>query len=460
MQQVPREWGTQRDREEVEHRSHIFMDQSIKHLRPLVMDRRFVSLYLYKCNYLYYDIDINLFFVKYINMIFTIPKLPTECQKVLAKIEDLRSQLQFATSDSLNRWSGFLARMASARAIHVSNTMEGINVTFDDAVAAVDREERLKPNDEDWFALLGYREALDYIIQLSKEPSNYEYSNATLSALHFMIMKYDLSKHPGRFRPGEIHVTNTATGETVYTGPDPESVPSLLEELVGYLNKRSDEDHVIIRAAMAHLNLTMIHPFKDGNGRLARALQTLVLAREQQILSPVFSSIEEYVGRNVSDYYQVLAEVGQGSWHPENDALPWIRFCLTAHYRQAMTLLRRIREMGSLYQALEAEIKKFALNERVTNALIDAAFRISVRNSTYRKQAGVSNQVAKNDLASLVANGLLLPKGERRWRHYVASDKLLEIRKAAKIETTRIDPFDELKNEEIQKQGKLPGLGS
>lgn len=67
---------------------------------------------------------------------------------------------------------------------------------------------------------------------------------------------------------------------------------------------------------MAHLNLVMIHPFSDGNGRMARCLQTLVLAREG-ILEPEFSSIEEYLGRNTQDYYSVLAETSEGSWHPK-----------------------------------------------------------------------------------------------------------------------------------------------
>jgi len=51
-------------------------------------------------------------------------------------------------------------------------------------------------------------------------------------------------------------------------------------------------------------------------------------------------SVEEYLGRNTQAYYDVLGEVGRGSWHPENDARPWIRFNLTAHLRQARTMLR------------------------------------------------------------------------------------------------------------------------
>ena len=54
---------------------------------------------------------------------------------------------------------------------------------------------------------------------------------------------------------------------------------------------------------MAHLNLVMIHPFEDGNGRMSRALQSLVLARDH-IVAPEFASIEEYLGRNTPAYYQ------------------------------------------------------------------------------------------------------------------------------------------------------------
>ena len=73
-------------------------------------------------------------------------------------------------------------------------------------------------------------------------------------------------------------------------------------------------DSVVVAAAMAHLNLTMIHPFKDGNGRMARALQTLVLAREAWFTRS-FPASRNGVGRNTQDYYDVLADVGQGEWN-------------------------------------------------------------------------------------------------------------------------------------------------
>jgi Fic family protein len=185
----------------------------------------------------------------------------------------------------------------------------------------------------------------------------------------------------------------------------------------------------LVKAAMAHLNLVMIHPFRDGNGRMARCLQTLVLAKEN-VVAPVFSSIEEYLGRNTQAYYDVLADVGQGAWHPERSATPWMRFCMTAHYRQAKTLLRRYQEYGRLYRECAELAGQRVLPERSVAALMDAAIGLRIRNGAYRKAVSVSQAeeiselTATRDLKALVASNLLDPVGERRGRYYVASPEL------------------------------------
>lgn len=97
----------------------------------------------------------------------------------------------------------------------------------------------------------------------------------------------------------------------------------------------------------------MLYSVLDSNGRLDCALQTMVLAREK-IVDPNFRSIEEYLGTSTQDCYKVLADEGRGAWHPKNDALPWIKFCLTAHYRQAETLVRHFKEMARLRETLES----------------------------------------------------------------------------------------------------------
>jgi Fic family protein len=348
--------------------------------------------------------------------------------------------------------------MAAARAMVGTNSIEGINVTLDDAIAVVDGEVPVTADAENRAALQGYWNAMTYIVQLSKDTS-YLHNEHTIKSLHYMMLGYDLGKNPGRWRPGAVHVTNTATGKIVYEGPDVSLVQRLMNELVAYLNAPSDQ--VLVKAAMAHLNLTMIHPFSDGNGRMARALQTMVLSREG-ILDPRFSSIEEYIGDHSSDYYEVLAEVGQGAWHPDRDPLPWIRFCLVAHYRQARNLLRRIADIGKLWKGLEEETRKRKLNERVVSALADAAIGLRVRNPMYRTQTNVSNQVAKYDLKRLADEGLLIPKGEKKGRYYLAGERVLEIRKQTRSGPKgNLDPFEELKEmREKGRQPELPGLAS
>jgi Fic family protein len=382
-------------------------------------------------------------------MLFITPQLTEQEAAVIKRIDGVRQRLDYALRSSPRRWTGLLRRATFARAIQGSNSIEGYNVTFEDAIAAAEGEEPLDAARETWAAVTGYRNAMTYVLQLADDPS-FVHSEGLLRSLHFMMLSYDLSKHPGRWRPGPIYVRREPSGDIVYEGPDAGLVSGLMADLVEALNAK-DGASVMTRAAMGHLNLVMIHPFSDGNGRMARALQTLVLAREG-ILAPQFCSIEEYLGRNTPDYYAVLGEVGAGSWHPERDARPWIRFCLTAHYRQAMTLLRRTRETERMWAELEREVTRRQLPERVIFALADATTGLAVRSSTYRSAAEVSAQVASRDLKLLVDQKLLLPHGEKRGRSYVASERLREIRgrtREARIELK--DPF--------QDEGPyLPGL--
>jgi Fic family protein len=181
---------------------------------------------------------------------------------------------------------------------------------------------------------------------------------------------------------------------------------------------------------MGHLNLVMIHPFRDGNGRMARAFQSLVLAREG-FLSPVFVSIEEYLGRNTQAYYDILAEAGQGAWNPQNDARPWIRFSLTAHLRQARTMLRRVRESERLWTELEKTADQEGLADRVVAVMFDAAIGLRVRNNTYRAAIAdheeISDATASRDLGKLVDANLLESHGEKRGRYYSRSTRLAAV---------------------------------
>ena len=302
---------------------------------------------------------------------------------------------------------------------------------------------------------------MTYVLQLADE-DDLDVDESLLKALHYMMLKYDLSKRPGRWRKGDVYVRREPTGEIVYEGPDADRVPGLIDELISCLS--GHDGAVLIRAALAHLNLVMIHPFKDGNGRMGRCLQTLVLAREN-IVAPVFSSIEEQLGRDTESYYSVLGEVGAGAWHPDHDARPWIRFCLNAHYRQAQRVLRRVKEVEELWGRCEILADENALPERSIGALTDAARGLKIHNWTYRLAVeesygdDIDPATASRDLRALVAKGLLEPMGETRGRFYVATKDLKSVRAAirAKYPISR-RPIDLFRDKGTKQLGLDLGL--
>ncbi len=371
------------------------------------------------------------------NVLFRAPELDNREESVLAQIEAAKISLRHQLNEP-RRWVGALRRQTFARNLQGSNSIEGYDAVLEDVAAIAAGEEPLDADTETRLALEGYRNAMTYVLQLTDEPE-FTYSEQLIKSLHFIMINYDLKAKPGLWRLGPVYVRKESTGEIVHEGADPEMVPGLMRDIVMVLNT-DPHLHPMVRAAMAHLNLAMIHPFKDGNGRMARCLQSLVLA-QQGTVSPVFMSIEEYLGRNTLDYYDVLARVGGGSWSPKRDARPWLRFVLTAHLRQARTLLRRVKEAERLWFLLEQVVLEHSLPERCLPSMFDAALGIGIRNATYRASVlaeiedEITEATASRDLRDLVQAGVLAPRGEKRGRTYVASKTLTGLRQEAANQT-------------------------
>ncbi|HEY3866269.1 MAG TPA: Fic family protein [Solirubrobacteraceae bacterium] len=351
-----------------------------------------------------------------------------EEEAALKKIDELRRQLRFRIAEP-RRWVGQVRRVLGARAIQGSNSIEGYDVSVEDALAAIGGEEPTDAKDEDWNAVSGYRRAMTYVLQLAQD-EHFEYTPQIIRSLHFMMTEYTFEASPGLWRPGPTWIRNDATGDIVYEGPPADELPALVKELASDLSV-DGETPVMVRAAMAHLNLVMIHPFRDGNGRMSRCLQTLVLARDQ-ILAPQFSSIEEYLSRNTQTYYKVLQQVGGERWNPQLDARLWVRYCLEAHFIQASSVLRRVKESEEIWTKLEAVCGKKHLPPRTLSALFDATVGMRVRNSSYRAALRmwddeITNQGATDDLRAIVQAGLLTRFGARRGTFYEAADPLKKI---------------------------------
>lgn len=394
-------------------------------------------------------------------MIYATPPVSEADSAVLAEIEALRTKLRYYLREP-RRWYGTLRRATLARVVQGSNSIEGYHASVEDVAAVIEGEEPLDADVETRQAIAGYRDAMTYILQLATRPPMPPLDDSLVKSLHFMMLKYDLTKHPGQWRPDSVWVEDQ-DGHQVYEAPGRDELEDLLSEVLASVNERGGDP--IVRAAMAHLNLALVHPFSDGNGRMARCVQSFVLAGEG-VLSPEFLSIEEYLGRNTATYYEVLTDVAHGAWSPSNDAHPWLRFCLTAHYRQALTLLRRIEEAEALWDRCDQLARQLRLPDRCIGALCDASrgwrFRRSLYIKTVQSSAGetISDDTATRDLRALTKAGLLDPVGEKRGRHYQPSDQLREV--WAGIRNLRPargedDPYQVVQG---RSQPPLPGLGS
>jgi len=388
-------------------------------------------------------------------MIYRSPPLEGADEAVIEKIDELRHALRYYVV-APRRWIGTLRRATVARAVQGSNSIEGYHASVEDVAAVLDDEEPLDASSETRAAIAGYRDAMTYVLRLASDPPAIDTS--LLRALHFMMLKHDLPRNPGQWRPGAVWVED-GDGEVVYQAPDRDLIDGLVTETLDQV--AADTGPVLVRAAMAHLNLALVHPFSDGNGRMARCVQTLVLASDG-VVTPEFSSIEEHLGHNTPAYYGVLTEVAQGSWSPERSARPWVRFCLAAHYRQAQTVLRRVRETEALWDACEQLTRRHRLPPRTVDALCDAARGRRLRRSLYLSLtvAGsgepITEATATRNLRALVAAGLLDPQGEKRGRLYGPTPELrqawLDIR-AQRPPRPTDDPYAEAG------QRVLPGIG-
>ncbi|WP_406316328.1 Fic family protein [Streptosporangium sp. NBC_01639] len=374
-------------------------------------------------------------------MLYGTPRLEAMDETVLGEIEEMRRDLKYRLAET-HRWDGQLRRQLQARAIQGSNSIEGYHASVEDIESIMAGEDPLEASAGVAREISGYQQALTYVRFLSRALV-FRFDAGLLHALNFMMIGHHVDKTPGIVRPGGIYVRNSATGEVVYEGPNAGEVPALLGELVDWLNAGDLDAPSYVRAAMAHFNLVSIHPWRDGNGRMSRALQTLVLGRDQ-ITTPEFSSIEEWLGgaENTVDYYRTLAARDRRNWSPHGDTLHWVRFCLRAHHLQAQQVRRRLSEAGEVWMLLEERTDADGLNPRTVSALYEVFVNRRLRRTRYQLDESLSQGQAARDLRELAAKGWLRPYGETKGRFYAPGPRMQVIKDdfAARVVPLR-DPY-------------------
>jgi len=139
-----------------------------------------------------------------------------------------------------------------------------------------------------------------------------------LLAAHSLLMA-GLVSGAGRLRSGAVGVYRG--DEVVHMAPPADIVPAHMERLLAWLGRT--EEHPLVSGCVFHYELEFIHPFADGNGRMGRLWQTLILRSWKPILG--YQPVESVIKQRQQDYYRVLSETDK-----EGDSSPFIEFILTA----------------------------------------------------------------------------------------------------------------------------------
>jgi Fic family protein len=352
-------------------------------------------------------------------MLYATPDLTPNLKARLAELDELRRALGHEVSRP-SRWMGSLRRSLRATSIESSTSIEGFSLSPEDAIALVSGAAPGEPDDENRQAVACYARAMDHVGALAQDRA-FRWLDRVILDLHFDACYFQRDKGPGLLRSGPIGVT-ASDGSLEFQGPDADAVPGLMAELVAWLGDDDPGANVVVRAAMAHLHLTSIHPFRDGNGRVSRILQSLVLAREG-LISPEFSSIEEYLGENTPAYYAALREVQDGGYKPDRDASSWVALCIDAHIAQTRRRLAQIDEAAARWDRLEALVEARGWPDRLVIAL-EQSLTGGTDRTRYGKEAAVSMATASADFRRLLDGGLVEQRGKGRSTRYYSSDRL------------------------------------
>ncbi len=351
-------------------------------------------------------------------MIFTVPpQPPPELEERLQELDRLRRKLGEDVGHP-QPWMGTLRRLVRATSVESSTSIEGFEVPEDDAVALVSGAKAAPAEDENRLAVACYARAMDHVGTMAIDPS-FRWLDRVILDLHFDACLFQRGKSPGLWRTDPISVTGP--DGLLYRGPPAEEVPGLIGEVVESLATEDPDTHVVIRAAMAHLNVVSVHPFRDGNGRISRIVQSLVLALDG-LLSWEFASIEEYLGDHTPEYYGALREVQAGSYQPERDASRWVAFCVDAHLAQARKRLLQIKEAAVRWTFLEELAERRGWPERLVIALEQSLIGGAYRTS-YSMEAEVSPATASADFRRLRDAGLVKQTGRGRSIRYHATEE-------------------------------------
>lgn len=336
--------------------------------------------------------------------------------KALVEIERVRGFLDAIKLK--DEWFLDMQKEALILESHYSTHIEGTALSLEQAKSILEGKNVKGINIDDKKELLNYKKAMDFISKyLGKEDPVRE---GIIRELHKITVSgvRGGQAEPGNYRKVQNYVVNSRTREVVYTPPPPLEVPHLMQEFVEWLSKTEDLSSILV-AGIAQFQFVHIHPFLDGNGRIARLLSTLILYKTGYDFKRLFT-ISEYYDKDRPTYYEAIQSVRQNNM----DMTAWLEYFVEGLKSQMVEIQEKGKKIISAENIIR-QLKGYNLNTRQEKIVRYLVIHERIDNQQCQKLCNSIKRTATRDLTLLTEKGILEKRGEKKGTHYILSSYFL-----------------------------------
>jgi len=311
---------------------------------------------------------------------------------------------------------------ASARVgtVHFSNLIEGNQLPVIGAERATRGE--LAADSRAKIELVNYVEALD-LIDRRLDACALELTPELLLELHDTTTRglgreddpHFKPHHVGAWRDGHAVVFDHLTGKVMHEGPPQDEVEPRMTGMFQWLNRKLDAgDPPFVIAGVVHYGITDVHPFADGNGRVARLFQTALLMRAGVLPGRIYS-FERYYAEDRSAYYAALRSVRLRTLNMEF----WLDYFLRGLAEEYERVAATVMDLSALLPGGSGAPLRLSPGQERALAGLGVQGRREFTRRDYEQAAGVSRSTAGDDLRDLVRHSVLGTRGAGPNTRYV-----------------------------------------
>jgi Fic family protein len=310
-------------------------------------------------------------------------------------------------------WEAKFREDALVRTVHHGTHIEGNELSLNEAERLL-AGAKIVGRERDIQEVLNYRNVLKFIEEFDKN----EISEETLKHIHEMTVHRILPDDAvGTYRKTQVVVKNSQTGEVTFRPPPAIEIPFLVASFLQWLNGTSPEDvHTVLKAGIAQYEVVRIHPFLDGNGRVARAVATLVLSKDGYDIKRFFS-LEEHYDREPVYYYDALQSVGKLN----GNLTPWLEYFCEGLAIELTRIKDKIKTLST-----DLKLKKslggqpLALTERQIKIVEFVQENGFLQNKSFFELFPmISEDTVLRELKDLIKKGIVKKEGTTKGVRYV-----------------------------------------